>query len=225
MHEINLNNEIHFYIDAFVFATDMTVTQFRLDHIEKIVKISIIYDSFSFSLSWRKYLTYKKELYVIITFVTKYDYLCKHFYKSAIIHTDHRSLTHFLKSNVHENIYDHWADQLRRLNIVIKYISDSRNKIVDDLFKILFFDEDCCQATFHSTVKLWCLYSRIACKVVYFTLCIFLGQFGRVVKLFTRSRLTECKVSQSFRSEFKFTGAQPGDLTRALDDWKWLRYD
>jgi hypothetical protein len=40
-------------------------------------------------------------------------------------------------------------------------------------------------------VKLWCLYSRIACKVVYFTLCTFLGQFGRVVKLFTRSRLTQ----------------------------------
>jgi hypothetical protein len=53
--------------------------------------------------------------------------------------------------------------------------------------------------------------------------CLFWGQFGRVVKLFTRSRLTECKVPQSSRSEFKFTDAQPGDLARALDGWKWLR--
>jgi hypothetical protein len=80
-----------------------------------------------------------------------------------------------------------------------------------------------CQVTSHSTVKLWCLYSKIACKVVYFTLYTFLGQFGRVIKLFTRSRLTECKVSQSSRSEFKSTGAQPEDLARALDGWKWLR--
>ncbi len=144
MHEINLNDEIHFYTDASAFAVDMIVTQFRIDvSIEKIVKMFIMYDSFFLLFSRRKYFTYKKKLYVMITFVIKYDYLCKHFYKSAIIHTDHRSLTHFLKSNAHENIYDHWANQLRRLNIVIKYISDSRNKIVDDLFRILFFDEDC----------------------------------------------------------------------------------
>ncbi len=86
-------------------------------------------------------------------------------------------------------------------------------------------NEKQCQATSHSTVKLWCLYSKIACKVVYFTLCIFLDQFDRVMKLFTRSRLTECKVSQSFRSEFKFTDAQLENLTKTLDDWKWLRYD
>jgi hypothetical protein len=143
MHEINLNDEIHFYIDASVFAADMTIIQFRFDHIEKIVKISIIYDSFSFLFNRRKYFTYKKELYVMITFVTKYDYLCKHFYKSAIIHIDHKSLTHFLRSNAHERIYDHWTNQMRRLNIMIKYIFDSRNKIIDDLFRILFFDEDC----------------------------------------------------------------------------------
>ncbi len=143
MHEINLNDDIHFYIDASVFAADMTITQFRFDHTEKIVKISIIYDSFSFLLSRRKYFTYKKEFYVMITFVTKHDYLCKHFYKSTIIHIDHRSLIYFLKLNVHERIYDHWTNQLKRLNIVIKYISDSRNKIVDDLPRILFFDEDC----------------------------------------------------------------------------------
>jgi hypothetical protein len=142
MHKINLNDEVHFYIDASVFAVDMTVIQFRVEN-EKFTKVLIMYDSFSLSLTRRKYLIYKRELYAIVIFVTKYDYLCKHSYKSAIIHTDHRSLTHFLKSNAHEEIYDHWANQLKRLNIMIKYILDSRNKIVDDLFKILFFDEDC----------------------------------------------------------------------------------
>ncbi len=106
MQEVNLNDEIHFYTDSSVFAVDMIVTQFRIKN-EKSVKILIMYDSFSLSSSRRKYFIYKKKLYALITFVIKYDYLCKHSYKSTIIHIDHRSLTHFLKSNVHEDIYDH----------------------------------------------------------------------------------------------------------------------
>ncbi len=142
MHKINLNDEIHFYTNSFAFATDMIVTQFRFEN-EKLMKVFIMYDSFSLSSTRRKYSTYKKKLYVLITFVTKYDYLCKHSYKSAIVHTDHKSLTHFLESNVHERIYDHWTNQLRRLNIVIKYVSESRNKIANDFFRTLFFDENC----------------------------------------------------------------------------------
>ncbi len=69
MHEINLNDEIHFYIDSFAYAADMTITQFRLDHPEKIVKMLIMYDSFSLLFSRRKYFTYKKELYALIIFV------------------------------------------------------------------------------------------------------------------------------------------------------------
>jgi hypothetical protein len=108
MHEINLNDEVHFYTNASTYAADMTVTQFRIDVItEKSVKIFIMYDSFSFSFSRRKYSIYKKKLYAIVTFVIKYDYLCKHSYKSIIIHIDHRSLIHFLKSDAHEEIYDH----------------------------------------------------------------------------------------------------------------------
>ncbi len=106
MHEINLNDEVHFYTDASVFAVDMTVIQFRIEN-EKFTKVLIMYDSFSLSFTRRKYFIYKRELYAILIFVTKYDYLCKHSYKSAIIHTDHRPLTHFLKSNAHEEIYDH----------------------------------------------------------------------------------------------------------------------
>jgi hypothetical protein len=107
MHGINLNDEVHFYIDSFTYAADMTVTQFRLDHAERIVKVSIMYDSFLLSFSRRKYLTYKKKLYALIIFVVKYDYFCKHSYKPAIIHIDHRSFTHFLASDAHEKIYDH----------------------------------------------------------------------------------------------------------------------
>jgi hypothetical protein len=108
MHEINLNEKIHFYTNSSVYAAGMTITQFRVDiDTEKLVKVSIMYDSFSLPPSRRKYSTYKKELYALVTFVIKYDYLCKHSYKSAIVHTDHRSLTHFFEFDAHERIYDH----------------------------------------------------------------------------------------------------------------------
>jgi hypothetical protein len=142
MHGINLNDEVHFYTDASAYAAGMAVTQFRIEN-GKFVEVSIMYDSFLFPSSRRKYSVYKRELYAIVIFVIKYDYLCKHFYKPAIIHTDHRPLTHFLESDAHEGIYGHWADQLRRLNIVIKYIPGPRNKVADALSRTLFFDEDC----------------------------------------------------------------------------------
>lgn len=60
-----------------------------------------------------------------------------------MIYTDHKPLTHFLKSDAHEGIYGHWADQLRGLNIVIKYIPGQRNKVADGLSQTLFYSEDC----------------------------------------------------------------------------------
>jgi hypothetical protein len=52
------------------------------------------------------------------------------------------------------------------------------------------------RSRFTVLLKLWCLYSWITCKVVYFTLLPFLNQFGRVIKLFTRSRLTVINVKR-----------------------------
>jgi hypothetical protein len=81
----------------------------------------------------------------MIKLVTKYDYLAQHSYKKAIVHIDHKSLTHFLITinDVHDEIYEHWVDQLRRLNVEIRYISESRNKVVDELSRTIFRTDDC----------------------------------------------------------------------------------
>lgn len=78
-----------------------------------------------------------------MTFCKKYDYLCKHPYKQTVIHTDHKPLTHFLSSDLHEGIYGHWADSLRRLNLTIQYIPGHRNKVADGLSRTLFDDPEC----------------------------------------------------------------------------------
>ena len=116
------------------------------------MEVPIIYDSFAMPPSRQKYPIYKKELYAIVTFVTKYDYLCKHPYVPAIVHTDHRPLTHFLKSDLHEWIYGHWADQMRRRNLSIEYIPGPRNKVADALSRTLF-DDGCTESATVSRVK------------------------------------------------------------------------
>jgi hypothetical protein len=79
----------------------------------------------------------------MVYFLNKYDYLCKHPYNPAVVHTDHKPLTHFLSSDLNEGIYGHWADQLRRLNITIKYIPGHRNKVADGLSRTLFRSPEC----------------------------------------------------------------------------------
>lgn len=101
----------------------------------------IIYDSFTFTRSQRRYPTYKRELCGLVKFVTKYDYLCKHPQLTTLVHTDHKPLTFFTSSDVHEGIYGHWADQLQRLNIKIVYIPGPRNKAADSLSRTIFKGE------------------------------------------------------------------------------------
>ena len=151
MNEINLTFIFHFYCDAFDHASELAITQVQKRYLKNskltsendFEKIPILYDSFAFNKTQKKYSIYKKKLCVIVKFAIKYDYLCKHSNNITIIHTDHRFLTHFLLSNSHERIYDHWADQLRRLNVIISYIFNSRNKVVDDFSKTLFRAENC----------------------------------------------------------------------------------
>ena len=128
MHGLDLDDKVHFYTDASGFAAGLVITQFRkkasenafaeservfeegfIRIIDKVkpVEVLIIYDSFPFSSIQRLYSTYKKKLCSLTKFVTKYDYLCKHSYLTTVIHTDHRPLTHFLGSDLHEGIYDH----------------------------------------------------------------------------------------------------------------------
>ena len=58
------------------------------------------------------------------------------------MYTNHRSITHFLALDLHEGIYEHWANKLRRLNIIIRYVSGHRNKVADGLSRILFDSPD-----------------------------------------------------------------------------------
>jgi hypothetical protein len=60
-----------------------------------------------------------------------------------IIHTNHKFLIHFLKSNKHESIYDHWVDKMRDLNINIQYNSERRNRVTDELSRIMFRQSNC----------------------------------------------------------------------------------
>jgi len=156
MHGIDLILVVHFYTDASGFGAGMVITQFqspsKVDTSgTKAVEVPIIYDSFTFTPTRRRYPTYKKELYAIVVFVTKYDYFCKHPYLPAVVHTDHKALTRFLKSDLHEGIYGHWADQLRRLNLTIEYIPGPRNKVADALSRTLF-DNECSETATVSQV-------------------------------------------------------------------------
>ncbi len=117
------------------------------------VEVPVLYDSFTLTPTQRKYPTYKRELCAIVTFCKKYDYLCKHPYHPAVIHTDHKPLTHFLGSDLHEGIYGHWADQLRRLNLSIQYIPGPRNKAADGLSRTLFDSPDCSETSAVNLVK------------------------------------------------------------------------
>lgn len=147
IHGLDLSAPCHFYTDASLHGAGLCITQFRspaealCNGGSQLVEVPIAYDSFAFSATQKLYPTYKKELCAIVKFCTKYDYLCKHPYNTSVIHTDHRPLIHFMKSDLHEGIYGHWADLLRRLNIEIKYIPGPRNKVADGLSRTLFYTD------------------------------------------------------------------------------------
>jgi hypothetical protein len=125
-----------------MYDEDLIITQFQI-HNEKIIKISILYDSLTFNATKRRYSIYKKKLCALIRFVMKYDYFCKHSKNMTLIHINHKSLIWFFRSNAQKNIYDYWTNKLRRLNLKIKYISKRRNQITNELFKIIFQKKNC----------------------------------------------------------------------------------
>ena len=116
------------------------------------VEVPLLYDSFPFGPTQRKYPIYKRELCAIVTFCRKYDYVCKHPFKPAVVHTNHKLITRFLDSNLYEGIYGNWADHLRRLNIIIQYIPEPRNKVAYGLSRTLF-DLRCSDSAAVSKVK------------------------------------------------------------------------
>ena len=134
----------HFYTDASKYACGLAITQFQFQEEEgKVIEVPVQYDSITFTSTEVRYPTYKRELCALTKFVIKYDHLCKHPRITAVIHTDHKPLVQFLKSDSHEGIYGHWADKLRRLNLEIQYIPGRRNRVADGLSRTLFLAEDC----------------------------------------------------------------------------------
>ena len=143
MHGIDCNRAVHFYTDASGFAGGLAVTWFQAPqdvdtHGTIPVEVPIVYDSFTFARTRRGYHTYKRELYVIVEFVRKYDYLCKYLNHATVVHTDRKLLTYFMGADSYEGIYRHWANQPRRLNVKITYIPGPRNKVADALSRTLF---------------------------------------------------------------------------------------
>ena len=139
VHSINWSLIIHLYTDASEYADDLVITQYQLvDGNLRLVEVSIIYDFFTFSVAERKYHIYKQKLCAMIKFAFKYYYLLQNLNQETIIYTDHKSLVHFLKLSLHDEIYSHWAAKLRELYIKIMHIKKKRNTVTDDLFCIIF---------------------------------------------------------------------------------------
>ena len=93
MYGIDLSKPVHFYTDASAYAAGLAITQ-CLPAAEANVpaatgvpaEVPIIYDSFPFTATQRRYPTYKRELYAIVIFVNRYDLSLQ-----APLHTSNRS--------------------------------------------------------------------------------------------------------------------------------------
>ena len=84
------------------------ITQFqRKDKVFKLVKVLIIYDALTFSITERKYQMYKWELCTMIRFTTKFQYLLQNSDHSGIIYINYKPLVYFLESSLHNSIYEH----------------------------------------------------------------------------------------------------------------------
>lgn len=155
MYDYDYSLSIHFYTDTFKYEKKLIITQFQIslftilekanhDLIKLVfIEVFILYDFLIFNSFERCYHIYKRKLCALIKLVSKYDYFCKHFRNKAVIHIDYKFLVRFLWTNFYEDIYDHWINKLKRLNLEIVHISRRRNRIVDDLFKTLFLNENC----------------------------------------------------------------------------------
>ena len=143
MHGIDFSKEVHIYTDASKFGSGCAVTQSRVEPDKGLVEVPIIFDSYTFNVTERKYPIYKKELCAVMKFVTKYDYLFRNPCLPGVVHTDQKPIVQFLKANQHEGIYGHWAMRLRNLSIKIVFIPGARNKVADGLSRTIFDSPGC----------------------------------------------------------------------------------
>jgi hypothetical protein len=106
MFGINWSLPPHLYSNTSKYCGELVITQFQV-HDNVRVEVPIVYNSFTFTATERKYPTYKRELLAIVRFASKYSYLLTHPNPSitAIIHTDHKPLVHFINADYHDGIY------------------------------------------------------------------------------------------------------------------------
>ena len=53
--------------------------------------------------------------------------------QQSVIYTDHKPFVGFINAEYHEDIFAHWANKLRLLNIRIQYIEKKKNTLADGL--------------------------------------------------------------------------------------------
>ena len=125
------------YTDASTYDEDIYIRQLQEDEMK-----SILYDCIAFNITQRNYDTYKRELYIIVHFIKKYEHIFDSL-KRNTIYTNHKSLMNFINAQEHENIYARWTNKLRSHNIQIKYIENKKNQMIDDLSRVIFNDKNC----------------------------------------------------------------------------------
>ncbi|KAI0992935.1 hypothetical protein K3495_g15249, partial [Podosphaera aphanis] len=145
MHGVDPVLPVQIYTDASKFAVGCHISQKQYKY-EKSAKrmfpVPILFDSITLNRGQRNYGTYKRELFAIVEFTRKYNYMFRTKSPSTV-YTDHRPLTYFLETSQAEGIYARWASELRMLNITIEYIQGTRNKVADALSRTIFSDPEC----------------------------------------------------------------------------------
>lgn len=128
------------YTDASKYGIGCVITQRQKKGTQssKKVNVPLIFDSMLLSSTQKNYGTYKRELFAMVHFGTKYAHMFKIHDKASIFYTDHEPLVHFIHSPYTEGIYARWAIFLRSLNVEIKWISRKRNAVADALSQTVF---------------------------------------------------------------------------------------
>ncbi|KAI0995222.1 hypothetical protein K3495_g12960, partial [Podosphaera aphanis] len=90
---------VRLFTDASLYAGGCVITQIREEK-----EVPILYNSVTFSKSEKNYGTYKRELFAMVSFARKHDYMLKGS-KTSTIFTDHHPFIYFLESSALEE----WA--------------------------------------------------------------------------------------------------------------------
>ena len=61
----------------------------------------------------------------------------------SVVYTDYKPLVGFLNIEYHTDIFVHWANKLRLLNIYIQHIPKKKNTLIDGLSQVIFNNANC----------------------------------------------------------------------------------